>query len=143
MKNDTVLLVQGADKVAHVEAKNALHRARFRSHDMNLDSARAQGGRNFKPDEARADHECTLCRFCRVDDRAAICERTQHKDMRFLRPGDGQCERFRSSREQKTIIAEALPAGGDRSPRRYIDRRHFGIETELYVCLAVIAIVLE
>ena len=57
MEDDAVLLVQRADEVAHLRPEHALHRPLLRRHDMDLDVARAQRGRDLEPDEARADHD--------------------------------------------------------------------------------------
>ena len=66
MKDDAVLLVQRANEIAELRPEHALHRPRFRRHDMDLDIAGAQRRRRFEPDEARADDQHALARFrCR------------------------------------------------------------------------------
>ena len=57
VEDDAVLLVQRANEIAQLRPEHALHRPRFRRHDVDLDIARTQRRRDFEPDEARADHE--------------------------------------------------------------------------------------
>src|SRR5882757_4320073 len=43
MECNTILLVEGADEVAHLRTQDPLHGTLARRHDMNFDIARAQG----------------------------------------------------------------------------------------------------
>ena len=57
MEDDAVLLVQGADEVAHLRTEDPLHRPFVRRHDMDFDAAGAQRGRDLEANEARAHHD--------------------------------------------------------------------------------------
>ena len=61
-----MLLVQRANEVAQLRAEHALHRPRFRRHDMDFDVAGAQRRRDFQPDEARADDQRTRAPVARA-----------------------------------------------------------------------------
>ena len=63
MENDAVLLMQGADEVAHLRAKYPLHGSFVRRHDMNFDVTGAQRRRNLEADEAGAQHDRAACRL--------------------------------------------------------------------------------
>ena len=66
-------------KSPEFRAQNSLHRLLFRRDDMDLDVARAQRGRDFEPDEARAQHDRAARRLRPLDDRPAVAERAKHK----------------------------------------------------------------
>src|SRR6202021_102992 len=57
MKDDAVLLVQGAHEIAHAGPQHALHRPLLGGYDVNLDIARSQCSRGFEADKAGADHD--------------------------------------------------------------------------------------
>src|SRR5262249_44995980 len=89
MEIDTVLLVQRANEVAELCSEHALKRAFLGRHHMNFYIPGAQRTRNFKSDEARADHERTLGRFCLVNNRAAVDKRAQGMHVRLIGAGNG------------------------------------------------------
>ena len=70
-----MLLVEGADKVTHIRAENALHRPLIRRHDVNLQVPRAQRGSDLEPDKACPDDNDPLCRLGALNDGLAIGER--------------------------------------------------------------------
>src|SRR5262249_42577514 len=84
MEDDAVLLVNRAYEIAEFTPEHALQRPALRRHDMNLDFARPQRGSNLEPDEACAEHDRALRRFCLGNDRSRIGKRAQHLHMRLL-----------------------------------------------------------
>jgi hypothetical protein len=86
MEADAMLLVQCPNELPHLMAEDTLHRGRLWRRDMDLELARPQRGCNLKADEARAKHQDRLRGFRPLDDRPAIRERAQHKDVRRRRP---------------------------------------------------------
>ena len=107
MKDDAVLLMQGADEIAHLRPQHALHRPRLRRHDMDLDLARAQRRRDLKADETGADHDGAARAVGGCDDRAAIGQRAQaYGHAAGRRPGSAAAPARRRS-----------PAAGDRRRR--------------------------
>ena len=57
VENDAMLLVERLHEAAELEPQDLLHRPLFRRDDMDFDIARAQRRRNFKADEAGAEHD--------------------------------------------------------------------------------------
>src|SRR5215475_8783108 len=82
LKDHAVLLVESTHEIPHLRTQDALHRALFGCHDMDLDPAGSQRGSHFEPDEARAQHDRAACRLGALDDGAAIGKRTQRAHMR-------------------------------------------------------------
>jgi hypothetical protein len=57
MKDDAMPFVDPANEVARLRSKHPFHRSGFQSDNMDLDVARAQRGRSFQPNEARANND--------------------------------------------------------------------------------------
>ena len=111
MEDDAMLLMQGADEVAHLGPEHALHRPLLQPDDVNLDISRAQRRRGLEPDKARADHDRAPRAIGRGNDGAAIGERAQHVDMRLVRARYRQAHRLRAGRQQQAVVGDGLAAG--------------------------------
>ena len=106
MEDDAVLLMQGANKLAHRGPQHALHWRFLRRDDMNLDFSRAQARRHLETNETRPDNN-GLSRLGGVrDDRLAVGERTQSMDMRQIGAGNFQPRRLGAGRQQQGIEFE-------------------------------------
>ncbi len=113
MKDDAVFLVERLHEAAELGPQNFLHRPFFRRDDMDLDVARAQRGRDFEADEARAEHDDPLCRLGAFDDRLAVLQRAKHEHVRRLGAGEGRGHRLGAGREKQAIVGK-LVAGRER-----------------------------
>ena len=112
-----MFFVQLAHEGADFGAEHALHRYLLRRGDVNLESARPEGGRHFETDEARAQHDHAP-RLCRArDDLPAIGERPQGAHMRQLRAGDLKPHGLGPGRQQQPIEFERAPVGERQPPR--------------------------
>jgi hypothetical protein len=105
VKGNTVFFMNGLYASRDFSAHYALEWMLFRCDHVDSDTARAERCGNFKPDEARADHDRAFCGFCLIHNRAAIgkgakvehvrCIRTGYRDMdRFGARGNQQCSIF-------------------------------------------------
>ena len=108
MKNDAMLLVKRLHEAAEIGTQDFLHRPLFRRDDMDLDVARAQRGRDFEPDEARAEHDDPLCRLGAFDDRPAVLQRTKHEHVRRLGAGEGRGHGLGAGREKQAIVGKLV-----------------------------------
>jgi hypothetical protein len=131
MKDDAVLLVQCAHKIAHFRTKHALHRALLGGHDVDFQFSSAQRGRYLKPDETRTDHDDPPRTFHRVDDGAAIAERAQRMDMRLVGAWHRQAYRLRAGRQQEPVIGHNAAAGEHDVARLGIDRDDIALEPQV------------
>ncbi len=131
MKDDAVLLVQGADEIAHRRAQHALHRPLLQADDMDLDVPRAQRRRGLEPDKARADHDGAACAVRGRNDRAAVGQRTQHMDMGLVRARDRQAHRLGAGRQQEAVVGYCFAAGEHHGLRPGIDRGDLAIEPQV------------
>jgi hypothetical protein len=100
MEYDTILLMEGADEVAHLRTQDPFHWPFFRRHDMNFDLARAQGRGNLQANETGAKHDGAARSHGSLDDRLAICERAQRVNVWLVGAGYGQANRFGSGRKE-------------------------------------------
>ena len=135
VENDAVLLMQGADEVAHLRAQDPLHRPFVRRHDMNFDVAGAQGRGNLEADEAGAQHDGAARGLGVLDDRPAIGERAQRVDMRLVGAGNGQADRFGSGRKQQPVVGNAAPVGEHDLARARIDAGGIRAEAQVDIVL--------
>ncbi len=104
MEDDAMVLVDRLNEAAEVRPQDLFHRPFFRRDDMDLDVARAQRGRDFEPDEARAEHNDPLCRLGAFDDRLAVLERAEHEHVRRLGAGEGRGHGLGAGREKQAIV---------------------------------------
>ena len=79
-----MFFVQSSNEVADGGSENAFHEALLGRDDMHLDIACPQCGRDFEPDEARADDDGTASAFRRSNDGPAIGHAAQREDVRLL-----------------------------------------------------------
>src|SRR5262249_11907430 len=121
MEYDAVLLVNRAYEIAKFAPEHAFQRPALRRHDMNLDLARPQRGGNLEADEACADHDRALSRFCPGNDLARIGERAQHVHMRLISAGDIEANRFGAGCEQQLVEGDASSARKRHLPSLRID----------------------
>ena len=77
-----MLFVQRAHEITHLPAQHAFHRPLLRRHHMNFDVAGAKRRGGLQSDEACPNHNRAARALGRVDDGAAIGERTQRMNMR-------------------------------------------------------------
>ena len=92
MEDDTMLLVERAYKIAHLGSEHAFHWPSFRRDHMDLDIARAQCGRDLKPDKAGAEHDCSARGFGTLNNGPAVGKRTQRADVRLIGARDRQSD---------------------------------------------------
>ena len=137
MENDPMLFVQRAHEVTHLRPEHALHRPLLRRHHMNLDVAGAQRRRGLQSDEARTDDERAARTLGRLDDGAAIRERTQRMDMRLVGAGDRQPHRLSAGRQQQPVIGQVIAAGDHDFAGLRVDAEHFGVEPQFDAVLGV------
>jgi len=71
------------------------------------DAAATQGRGNLEADEACADHDCALGRFCPGNDRSRIGERAQHVHVRLISAGDIEAQRLGAGCEQQLVEGDA------------------------------------
>ena len=131
MEDYAVLFMESANEIGEFGAQNALHRTLFRRDDMDLDIARPQGGRDFEPDEARAQHRRPPRRLGALDDGSGIVERAQHQHIGRVRAGDGRWRRLGPRREKEPIEGQSFPAGERDFPRPDVDSGDDGAETQI------------
>ena len=113
MKDDAMLLMQGADEVAHLRPQHALHRPLLQADDVDLDISGAQRRRGLEPDKARADHDRAPRAIGQGNDGAGIGQRAQHVNMRLVRARYRQAHRLRAGRQQQAVVGDGLAAGRD------------------------------
>ena len=130
MKNHAVLFMQPADEIAELRPEDALHRPGFRSHDMNLDVARAQRRRDLKPDEARTDNKRATRALRVVDDGAAVRERTQRVHMGLVGAGYRKPHRLRTGRQQQPVVGDVFASADDEFAGLRIDAGDFHVEAQ-------------
>ena len=107
MEDHAMLLVQLADEVAHLRPEHAFERTLLGRDHMHLELARAQRGRDFEADEARADHHRAFGAVGGLDDRAAVGERAQRVHMRQVRARNGEPHRLGAGRKQQAVVGDA------------------------------------
>ncbi len=137
MEYDAILLMEGADEVAHLRTQDPLHGPFVRRHDMNFDIARAQGRGNFQANETGAKHDGAARSRGSLDDRLAIGERAQRVDMWLVGAGDGQANRFGSGRKQQPVVGNPAPVGEYDLARARIDAGDVRIETQVDIVLCI------
>ena len=109
--------VTDLEKRTGIDMEQLRREARTSRGDVNLESARPEGGRHFETDEARAQHDHAP-RLCRArDDLPAIGERPQGAHMRQLRAGDLKPHGLGPGRQQQPIEFERAPVGERQPPR--------------------------
>src|SRR5205807_2574264 len=111
------------NSLSELRAEHALQRLMLRRHDMDLDVPMAKRSGDFETDEARPDHEGAAGVLGLSDDGARILERTKDMDMRLIRSGYIEADRFASGRQQQPVELDALAIAQGHSPRRGVDRR--------------------
>src|ERR1043166_4191990 len=103
MEDDAMLFVQSANEVAEFAAEHAFHRPPVRCHDMYLQFAGPQGSGDLEPDKARAEHDGAPRLLCLGDDAPGIAERAQQMNMRLIRAGDIEANRFGAGCEEQFV----------------------------------------
>ena len=88
---------------------------------MDLDVARAQRGRDFEPDEARAEHDDPLRCLRAVDDGPAVFQRSKHEHVRRVGAGQGRGHRLGPGREKQAIVRKTPAVSERKFPRTRVD----------------------
>ena len=110
MKDDAMLLMQGADEVAHLRPEHALHRPLLQPDDVDLDISGAQRRCGFEPDKARADHDRAPRAVGQGNDGAGIGQRAQHVNMGLVGARYRQAHRLRAGRQQQAVVGDGVAA---------------------------------
>ena len=121
MEHDPVLLVQRTNERGHFGPQNVLHRTLLRRYDMDFDVSGAQRGRDFEPDEARAEHHRPPRRFRAFDDGPAVTERAQYERVGRPCAGNRWTNRFSAGRQKKSVKRNILTPGERDFARADID----------------------
>src|ERR1700691_1935107 len=140
MKHDPVLLVQRTNEITYFEPEDALHWPLFRRHDVHLDFARAQRCRHLKSNKTCTDHEHAARLSRRVNDGAAIGERTQRMNMWLVGARNRQAYRLRAGGQQKPIVGHVATPGGDDMARFDINADDLAIEAQVNAGFAVVTV---
>ena len=101
----------GAHERTDLRTEHFCERDFIGANDGDVRTARAERGRCFEADEARADHDDV--REVRVHDEAAIRQRAQRVDMRQRCALDRQSNGLGARREHERIPRQLLTADGD------------------------------
>ena len=100
---------------------------------MDFDFARAQGGRDFEPDEAGAQHDGPTRSLRSFDDGVAIGERAQQQDVRLFRARDRGPHRLRACGQKKLIERDRLSVGEPDLMRARVNLHNGRVETKVDV----------
>ena len=93
-------------EISGVRPQNPLHGDRLGRRDIDLDIACAKRCRDFKTDEARADHNSPPRVPALGDKSAAVGERAQIMHMRKAAAGNVKPHRFGAGGEEKRVIRQ-------------------------------------
>ena len=107
MKYDSVLFVNCLDHISELSAENTLERSRLRTDNVDVEAARAQRCRGFKPNEACADNDGALGVLRFGDQRAAIIQCAEIVDMWESRAGNIEANRRRACRQKQSVERHA------------------------------------
>ena len=111
MEDDALLLMQPPYDITEFRPQDALQRPGFGPDYMDIEHAVAQRGRHLKADEAGADHQGTLRRRGRGNDRLAVAEGTQIVHDGWIGAGQIQPHGIGARGKQERAILERLAIG--------------------------------
>ena len=137
MEDHAMLLVQLADEVTHLRPEHAFERTLLGRHHVHLELARAQRGRDFEADEARADHHRALGAIGGLDDRAAVGKRAQRVHMRQVRTRNGKPHRLCAGRKQQAVVGDAAAVLERDGAVPHVDPADLGVQPQIDVVLLV------
>ena len=138
-----MLLVDRLDEAAELGPENFLHRPLFRRDDMDLDVARAQRGRDFEADEARAEHDDPPRGLGSFDDRTGVLKRAEHEHVGRLGAGEGRGDGLGAGREKQAIERNGVAVGKLNFMRADVDCSDGRVQTQVDRIVGIKALIAQ
>ena len=131
VKDDAVLLVQGADVVTKLRAEHPFERSLLRCNDVDIDAAIPEGCGHLEPDEARSHHHGALRACGERDNRLAIGQRTQGADVRLVSARDRQTDRLGPRGKEQPVVGQLASIGEGHFVGSDVDAGHPGLQSKI------------
>jgi hypothetical protein len=131
VERHAVVLMELAQEISDLRSQYFIHQDRLGPDHVDFDIPGTKRRRDLKANEARTNHNRTLCHQSTGDQRAAVSQSPQVMHVWESRPGDVETNRLGSGRKQERVIGVTAAISELNLPARRVDCRYARAQVQI------------